>query len=127
VALIPRSHRPRKAYRVSEHVEVTTADYLTDDLLAVPAYVDVGFIVAAAAAAGAHTFQLATSRDSNQSLYPIIMGGGFQFDFRQHSTRGPSVPFRVTATTQPAKPWVILVNQLRWTNYAVQSITHAAT
>ena len=42
--------------RISKHVEITTADYLTDDYLAAPSYADLGFIVAVAAASGAHTF-----------------------------------------------------------------------
>ena len=61
----------------------TAADYLPSDLLAVPAYGEVGFIVAMAAAAGAYSWKF-----SAQSAYPVIIGEDFQFDFRQHPTLG---------------------------------------
>ncbi|KAI9158063.1 Peptidase M17 domain-containing protein [Paramyrothecium foliicola] len=61
----------------------TAADYLPDDLQAVPAYGEVGCIVAMAAAAGVHT--LKTNADS---MYPVIIGHSFQFDFRQHPILG---------------------------------------
>ncbi|KAF2968426.1 hypothetical protein GQX73_g5132 [Xylaria multiplex] len=61
----------------------TIADYLPDDLLAAPAYGEVGFIVAAAAAAGAHSWQI-----DKQWGYPIVMGHSFQFEFRSHPTLG---------------------------------------
>lgn len=66
-----------------DDLQTTKADYLPSDLLAVPAYSEVGFIVAAAAAAGAYSM-----RTDPQSPYPIIIGDGFQFDFRLHQTLG---------------------------------------
>jgi hypothetical protein len=66
-----------------DDLETTAADYLPDDVLAVPAYADLGFIVAVTAAIGAHSF-----RTNSQSRYPVIIGDGFQFDFRQHPTLG---------------------------------------
>jgi hypothetical protein len=66
-----------------DDLEITAADYLPDDILAVPAYADLGFIVAVTAAAGAHSFKI-----NPQSVYPVIIGNGFQFDFRQHPTLG---------------------------------------
>jgi hypothetical protein len=35
-------------------MEITAADYLPDDILAVPAYADLGFVVEVTAAAGAY-------------------------------------------------------------------------
>jgi hypothetical protein len=64
-------------------LNITAADYLPDDILAVPAYADVGFIVVMSAITGASSF-----RTSPQSPYPVITGEGFQFDFRQHPTLG---------------------------------------
>ena len=61
----------------------TAADYLPSDSLAVPAYGEVGFIVAMAAAAGAYSWSF-----NSQSPYPVIVGEDFQFDFRQHQTLG---------------------------------------
>ena len=61
----------------------TAADYLPSDSLAVPAYGEVGFIVAMAAEAGAYSWNF-----SSQSPYPVIVGEDFQFDFRQHPTLG---------------------------------------
>ena len=66
-----------------ENVAKTAADYLPSDLLAVPAYGEVGLIVAMAAAAGAYSWNF-----NSQSTYPVIIGEGFQFDFRQHPTLG---------------------------------------
>ncbi|KAJ9130715.1 hypothetical protein NKR23_g12071 [Pleurostoma richardsiae] len=63
----------------------TTADYLPGDLLAVPAYLDVGLIVALTATAGAQSIR-AIGTDSMP--YPVILGDNFQFDFRQHPTLG---------------------------------------
>ncbi|KAH8162457.1 hypothetical protein CIB48_g5775 [Xylaria polymorpha] len=64
-------------------VKMIIADYLPDDLLAVPAYAQVGFIVAAAAAAGAYSW-----KTDKQSEYPTILGRSFQFEFRPHQTLG---------------------------------------
>ncbi|KAK4123145.1 hypothetical protein N657DRAFT_634346 [Parathielavia appendiculata] len=61
-------------------------DYLPADLLAVPAYAEVGFIVAMAASLGAHSFK--STADAQQSPYPVIVGNDFQFDFRHHPTLG---------------------------------------
>jgi len=66
-----------------DDLKITPADYLPDDILAVPAYADLGFIVAVTAASGAYSFKI-----GSQSAYPIIIGDGFQFDFRQHPTLG---------------------------------------
>ncbi len=67
-------------YRI---IAKTAADYLPSDSLAVPAYGEVGFIVAMAAAAGAYSWSF-----NSQSPYPVIVGENFQFDFRQHQTLG---------------------------------------
>ncbi|KAI0110486.1 hypothetical protein GGR51DRAFT_511399 [Nemania sp. FL0031] len=64
-------------------LKVKIADYLPDDLLAVPAYGEVGFIVAAAAAAGAYSWKV-----DERSGYPTILGRSFQFEFRSHQTLG---------------------------------------
>ncbi|PMD31986.1 hypothetical protein L207DRAFT_376169, partial [Hyaloscypha variabilis F] len=66
-----------------DDLQITAADYLPDDILAVPAYADLGFIVAVVAAAGAYSF-----KTDSQSVYPVIIGDGFQFDFRQHPQLG---------------------------------------
>ena len=66
-----------------ENIAITPADYLPSDLIAVPAYGEVGLIVAMAAAAGAYSWKF-----NSQSPYPIIIGEDFQFDFRQHPTLG---------------------------------------
>jgi hypothetical protein len=73
---------------LDDDLETTFADYLPDDIIAVPAYADVGFIVTMAAVTGAHSFQ----RDS-QSPYPIMIGEDFQIDFRQHQTLGTIAAF----------------------------------
>jgi hypothetical protein len=72
--------------RTSEHVKITTANYLPDHLLVDPAYADLGFIVAVAAASEAHTF--VSGQTSSNSSYPIILGSNFQFDFRDHPILG---------------------------------------
>ncbi|KAK0673204.1 hypothetical protein QBC41DRAFT_266937 [Cercophora samala] len=66
-------------------VETTMADYLPADLVAVPAYAEIGFLIATAAAGGAHSLIFTGSESSH---YPIIIGDGFQFDFRQHPVLG---------------------------------------
>ena len=66
-----------------KNIAETPADYLPSDLIAVPAYGEVGLIVAMAAAAGAYSWKF-----NSQSPYPIIIGEDFQFDFRQHPTLG---------------------------------------
>ena len=66
-----------------ENVANTAADYIPSDLLAVPAYGEVGLTVAMAAAAGAYSWKF-----NSQSPYPVIIGEGFQFDFRQHPSLG---------------------------------------
>ncbi|KXH38906.1 hypothetical protein CSIM01_06043 [Colletotrichum simmondsii] len=65
------------------HLQLVTADYLPDDLIAAPAYGQVGAIIAAAAATGAQV-----KMTDDKSLYPVILGRQFQFDFRQHPTLG---------------------------------------
>lgn len=60
----------------------TTADYLPDDLIAVPASAEVGAIVTITAAAGVHRLDIDTDP------YPVILGHSFQFDFRQHPVLG---------------------------------------
>ncbi|KAI3539155.1 hypothetical protein CSPX01_09054 [Colletotrichum filicis] len=59
-----------------------TADYLPDDFIAVPASAEVGAITVLTAAAGVHRL------DVDTGLYPVIIGHGFQFDFRQHPVLG---------------------------------------
>ncbi|KAI1178019.1 hypothetical protein F4777DRAFT_139452 [Nemania sp. FL0916] len=87
------------------------ADYLPGDLLAAPAYGEVGFLFTAAAAAGAHSWEL-----DKQSGYPTIIGRGFQFEFRQHQTLGMVGAFVKYDYNYPekavsAKP--IAINQLQ--------------
>ncbi|KAK1721635.1 hypothetical protein BDP67DRAFT_497978 [Colletotrichum lupini] len=59
-----------------------TADYLPEDFVAAPASAEVGAIVVIAAAAGVQRL------DADADLYPVIIGCGFQFDFRQHPVLG---------------------------------------
>lgn len=61
----------------------TSADYLPADILAAPAYAEAGFIVTAAACAGADQWHT-----DAQSPYPVMVGDSFQFDFRQHPVLG---------------------------------------
>lgn len=64
--------------------EKTAADYLPDDLRAVPAYAEVGCIIGLAAAAG-----LSSIREIGpQNPYPVVIGKGFQLDFRDHPLLG---------------------------------------
>jgi hypothetical protein len=58
------------------------ADYVPSDLIAVPAYAQVGLIVVTMAASGAKI------QADNQSRYPVITGSGYQFEFRQHPSLG---------------------------------------
>jgi hypothetical protein len=58
------------------------ADYLPADLLAAPAYAEVGFIVTTMSLIGA---EIRTKADDN---YPSMKGTGCQFDIRQHATLG---------------------------------------
>lgn len=69
--------------KYKDRLQSVTADYLPDDLIAAPAYGQVGAIIAAAAATGA---QIKMTDD--KSLYPVILGRQFQFDFRRHPTLG---------------------------------------
>ncbi|KXH28597.1 hypothetical protein CNYM01_10234 [Colletotrichum nymphaeae SA-01] len=69
--------------KYKDQLQPVTADYLPDDLIAAPAYGQVGAIIAAAAATGA---QIKMTDD--KSLYPVILGRQFQFDFRQRPTLG---------------------------------------
>ncbi|KAH9234673.1 hypothetical protein K456DRAFT_1761828 [Colletotrichum gloeosporioides 23] len=59
------------------------ADYLPSDLVAAPAYAQIGVIVTAAATHGA-----ATQIIDHKSDYPVIMGRTFKFEFRQHPILG---------------------------------------
>ncbi|KAK3998286.1 hypothetical protein QBC44DRAFT_1586 [Cladorrhinum sp. PSN332] len=83
-------------------VEITMADHLPGDLLAVPAYAEVGFIVAAAAAAGMQSLTVSSEASQHPYKYPVIVGNGWQFDFRQHPTLGTIAAFSSygTGTTQ---------------------------
>ncbi|KAI3549567.1 hypothetical protein CSPX01_02218 [Colletotrichum filicis] len=60
-----------------------TADYLPSDLVAAPAYAQIGVIVIAIATHG-----WAKWPHDPSSKYPVIFGQGFQFDFRQHPILG---------------------------------------
>ncbi|KAM5367249.1 hypothetical protein ACJZ2D_010082 [Fusarium nematophilum] len=59
-----------------------TADYLPGDMLAAPAYADIGFIVTVMSADGA---QMRISPDTG---YPTMRGHGCQFEILQHATLG---------------------------------------
>ncbi|KAG6366787.1 hypothetical protein INS49_000967 [Diaporthe citri] len=63
-------------------VREVAADYLPDDLVAAPAYAQIGAIVAGAATAGIQKL------DIDQQNYPILLGQGFQIGFRQHPALG---------------------------------------
>lgn len=65
-----------------DSVRDVAADYLPDDLVAAPAYAQIGAIVAAAATAGIQKLHV------DQQNYPILLGQGFQVDFRQHPALG---------------------------------------
>lgn len=65
-----------------DSVREVSADYLPDDLVAAPAYAEIGAIVAAAAISGIQKF------DVDQQNYPILLGRGFQVDFRLHPALG---------------------------------------
>lgn len=65
-----------------DSVREVSADYLPDDLVAAPAYAEIGAIVAAAAISGIQKL------DVDQQNYPILLGRGFQIDFRLHPALG---------------------------------------
>lgn len=65
-----------------DSVREVSADCLPDDLVAAPAYVEIGAIVAAAAISGIQKL------DVDQQNYPILLGRGFQVDFRLHPALG---------------------------------------
>lgn len=58
------------------------ANYLPDDLVAAPAYAQVGAVVVAAVMAGARKL------DVDEQQYPNLFGPDFQVDFRQHPGLG---------------------------------------
>ncbi|KAF0320353.1 hypothetical protein GQ607_012449 [Colletotrichum asianum] len=60
-----------------------TADYLPDDIVAAPAYAELGIIVSLLATTG-----VSFGAVDESSRYPTIVGRGFQFDFRQHPILG---------------------------------------
>ncbi|KAF3800439.1 hypothetical protein GCG54_00014238 [Colletotrichum gloeosporioides] len=60
-----------------------TADYLPDDIVAAPAYAELGIIVSLLAITG-----VSFGAVDGTSRYPTIVGRGFQFDFRQHPILG---------------------------------------
>ncbi|KAF4775578.1 hypothetical protein HER10_EVM0012152 [Colletotrichum scovillei] len=68
-----------------EGLRRVVADYLPDDLPAAPAYAQVGLIVAATTLAGV---QVQSVKKSTDSVYPLIVGRGFQLDFREHPLLG---------------------------------------
>lgn len=63
--------------------EDNAADYLPDDLQAVPAYSEVGCTVALAAASGISSLKV-----DPQSPYPLVIGKDFQLNFRDHPLLG---------------------------------------
>ncbi|KAK7421872.1 hypothetical protein QQZ08_009750 [Neonectria magnoliae] len=90
---------------IEDSLRETAADYLPDDLLAVPAYSEVGFIVASLAAAGA------SWKVGAESLYPVITGHDFQFDFRQHPNLGTVGAYSKYTNTSPRSPSVEALNE----------------
>ncbi|KAK8054877.1 hypothetical protein PG993_000104 [Apiospora rasikravindrae] len=60
-----------------------SAEYLPDDLVAAPAYVQGGVVVAAVAVAGVRSWSFGNDLGSI-----VIVGRTFQFDFRQHPILG---------------------------------------
>lgn len=96
-----------------ENIAETAADYLPSDFLAVPAYGEVGFIVAMAAAAGAYSWKFGL-----QPPHPVIIREDFQFDFRQHPTLGTVGAFSRYLQRPVKKP--------RYSRrYLAEAITHA--
>jgi len=71
------------------NIKTIHADYLPGDLLAAPAYAEIGFVVTLAAALGAHFVQVQAASPP----YPVILGDGFQVDFRQHLALGTVAAF----------------------------------
>lgn len=63
-------------------IREVSADHLPDDIVAAPAYGQVGAIIAAAATTGIQKLYI------DQQKYPIVLGRGFQIDFRQHPALG---------------------------------------
>ncbi|KAK4096431.1 hypothetical protein N658DRAFT_511204 [Parathielavia hyrcaniae] len=89
------------------------ADYLPADLLAAPAYAEVGLIVAMAAISGAYSFRNAA--DAQQSQYPVVVGNEFQFDFRHHPTLGTIGAFSRYGKAQAVHTvGSVLWRQLMW-------------
>ncbi|KAK4232630.1 hypothetical protein QBC38DRAFT_463337 [Podospora fimiseda] len=111
--------------------ETTMADYLPSDLLAVPAYAEVAFIVTACAAAGIKSMTL--SGDQSSVQYPVIVGDGWQFDFRQHPTLGTVAAFSQYGKSNPA--WKIIrqrsdsewIQQDRMQRKILLAIAHATS
>jgi hypothetical protein len=96
----------------------TMADYLPADLLAVPAYVEVGLIVVMAATSGAHSFH--SKADAQQSQYPVIIGSDFQFDFRHHPTLGT-----IGAFSRYRKSQAVHITRLSLGEQYMSAIEHA--
>ncbi|KAK1834541.1 hypothetical protein QBC39DRAFT_397173 [Podospora conica] len=70
-------------------------DTLPSDIPAVPAHAQVSLLVAALAAAGAHTLTTTPS-----SPYPLLIGDGFQLTFHAHPTLGTVASFLLHPTFQ---------------------------
>ena len=100
------------AFSVRDQKE-TAADYLPSDFLAVPAYSEVGFIVAIAAAVGVYSWKF-----SLQSSYPVIIGEDFQFDFRQYPTLGMVGAFSRYVQRAVKKPRYLRKYLAKATKYA---------
>lgn len=89
-------------------VREVAADYLPDDLVAAPAYAQIGAIVSAAATAGIQKL------DVDQQNYPILLGQGFQVDFRQHPALGVVCAYsRYDKTSK--RPSLLNLDELRST------------
>lgn len=77
--------------------KITLADFLPDDLNAVPAYAETRCIIALAAAAGARAVY------NDGSHYPLMVADDFQLDFRQHPGLGVVAAFARYGTRYQAQ------------------------
>ncbi|ETS75043.1 hypothetical protein PFICI_13527 [Pestalotiopsis fici W106-1] len=77
---------------------ITAADYLPDDLKAVPAYADIRTIVVLAAVGGVKSFEPEIG-----SSYPLLIAPTFAIEFRQHPALG-----RVAKSRESKNMWQIL-------------------
>ncbi|KAF7539688.1 hypothetical protein G7054_g1979 [Neopestalotiopsis clavispora] len=96
----------------------TAADYIPDDLRAVPAYADIHAIVVLAAVGGARSFEPETG-----SAYPLLIAPRFEIEFRQHPVLGRVAAF--SGTVLPISPErAELIEALKHSNGRVELQEH---